>query len=130
MHESYLRFAGAGRLRLEDRVHFMRWVGKVMRSVIVDFARRRLAGRRGGGAAAVTIHDDLAVAPAGEAEILRVHEALETLASVDDRLARVVEMRYFCGLTETEIARSLGITDRTVRRDWEKARLLLREALA
>jgi len=130
VHESYLRFAEASRLSIQDRVHFMRWAGQVMRSVIVDFARRRRAGRRGGGAAPVTIDDDFAVAPAGEDEILRVHEALETLAAVDDRLARVVEMRYFCGLTETEIARSLGVTDRTVRRDWEKARLLLREALA
>jgi RNA polymerase sigma factor (sigma-70 family) len=67
---------------------------------------------------------------AGEEQVLRVHEALEALAQVDPRLVQVVEMRYFAGLTEVEIAAALGVTDRTVRRDWEKARLLLAEALA
>ena len=76
MHESYVRFAEASRLRLEDRVHFMRWAAQVMRSVIVDFARRRLAGRRGGGAAHVTFDVELAAAAGGEEEILGVHEAL------------------------------------------------------
>ena len=65
----------------------------------------------------------------GETEILRVHEALDEMAAMDPRMAQVVEMRYFGGMTETEIAEALGVTDRTVRRDWEKARLLLREAL-
>ena len=66
----------------------------------------------------------------GEQEVLRVHEALEELAALDARMAQVVEMRYFAGLTEPEIAEALGVTDRTVRRDWEKARLLLAKALA
>ena len=131
MHESYVRFAEAGQLRLEDRVHFMRWAAQVMRSVIVDFARRRLAGRRGGGAAHVTFDVELAARrPAGEEEILGVHEALDRIAAVDPRMTQVVEMRYFGGLTEPEIAQALGVTERTVRRDWQKARLLLREALA
>jgi len=130
VHESYLRFVGAGRLRLEDRVHFMRWAGRVMRSVIVDFARRRNAARRGGRAAHLTLTTEIgAQIPSGEQEILRVHDALEELASLDARLAQVVEMRYFGGMTEQEIAEALGVTDRTVRRDWDKARLLLREAL-
>ena len=68
--------------------------------------------------------------PAGEDEILRVHDALDEIAAVDPSLAQVVELRYFGGMTETEIAEALGITDRTVRRDWEKARLLLREGAA
>ena len=71
----------------------------------------------------------MAQLPGGEQEILRVHDALDELASLDARLAQVVEMRYFGGMTEQEIAEALGVTDRTVRRDWEKARLLLREAL-
>jgi len=129
VHESYLRFAKAGRLRLEDRVHFMRWSGRVMRSVIVDFARRRQADRRGGAVAHLTLTTQIDARPAGEGEILRVHDALGEIAAVDPRLAQVVELRYFGGMTETEIAEALGITDRTVRRDWEKARLLLREAL-
>ena len=130
VHESYVRFAEASRLKIEDRLHFMRWAGQVMRSVIVDFARRRLAGRRGGGAARVTFDVDQVAAAGGEEEILGVHQALERIGTVDPRLTQVVEMRYFGGLTEPEIAQALGVTERTVRRDWQKARLLLREALA
>ena len=131
VHESYLRFAAAGRLHLEDRVHFIRWAGHVMRSVIVDFARRRSAARRGGGKVLqVTLTTGLADGRGGNAEeILRVHEALDEIAAFDARLAKVVELRYFAGLTEPEIAQALGVTDRTVRRDWQKARLLLRRAL-
>ena len=130
VHESYLRFATSGALNLEDRVHFLRWAGHVMRSVIVDFARRRTAGRRGGGAVQVALTTGLADERAGSAEqILAVHEALDDLAAVAPRLAQVVELRYFGGLTEPEIAEALGVTDRTVRRDWQKGQLLLREAL-
>ena len=130
VQESYLRFATAGRLRLEDRIHFMRWAGRVMRSVIVDLARRRKAGRRGGEVTHVALTEHLAASTMPpEDEILSVHEALEKVASFDPRLAQVVELRYFGGLTELETAEALGVTDRTVRRDWEKARLLLREAL-
>jgi RNA polymerase sigma factor (TIGR02999 family) len=130
VHESYLRFARAGQLQLQDRLHFMRWAGRVMRSVIVDFVRHRKAGRRGAGIDHVTLTTQIgAAAPGGADEILRVHEALEEMASFNARMAQVVEMRYFGGMTEPEIAEALGITDRTVRRDWEKARLLLREAL-
>lgn len=107
----------------------MRWAAQVMRSVIVDHVRRRLADRRGGGQSHVTLDDDIASTASAEAEILGVHEALERLTAVDPRLAQLVELRYFAGLTETEIARVLGVTERTVRRDWRKARLLLREAL-
>ena len=104
-----------------------------MRSVVIDFIRERQAERRGGDAARISLTNgaEALVDPqtaGGESEILRVHEALETRASVDPRLARVVEMRYFGGLTEAEIAGGLEISDRTVRRDWEKARLLLRRS--
>lgn len=130
VHESYLRFATAGHLSIEDRVHFLRWAGRVMRSVIVDFARRRTAERRGGGAAHVALTTGMADEGAGSAEeIIAVHEALDELASADARLAQVVELRYFGGLTEPEIAEALGVTERTVRRDWQKGQLLLRAAL-
>jgi len=131
VHECFIRFANAKQLAAVDRVHFFHYAGQVMRSVIVDLARASLAERRGGAAdhrpLSTTIGDSLA---AGEQEVLRVHEALDGLAKYDQRLIQVVEMRYFAGMTEAEIAEALGITDRTVRRDWEKARLLLAQALA
>ena len=130
VHESYLRLAAAGNVQIQDRVHFMRYASRVMRSVIVDLARRHVAGRRGGGAAHVPL--TLRGADGGGAgarQILCVHEALQDMARLDPRMTRVVELRYFGGLSELEIAEALDVTERTVRRDWQKARLWLAEAL-
>jgi RNA polymerase sigma factor (TIGR02999 family) len=130
VHESYLRFANLDELKVTDRQHFLRYAANVMRSVIVDFVRERMAERRGGAVPHVTLNTQANVEEiTGEDQILRVHEALDELSQLDGRLAQVVEMRYFAGMTENEIADALGVTDRTVRRDWEKARLLLAEAL-
>jgi RNA polymerase sigma factor (TIGR02999 family) len=130
VHESYLRFAKAGHLRIEDRAHFFRYASQVMRSVIVDLVRTRLADRRGGAVQHITLNTSAGEhSGEGEDEILRVHEALEELAHHDQRMVQVVEMRYFAGMTEPEIAEVLGVTDRTVRRDWEKARVFLAQAL-
>jgi RNA polymerase sigma factor (TIGR02999 family) len=108
----------------------MRYAARVMRSVIVDFARRRGAQRRGGGAPHTSLTFQVADgASAGAREIVRVHEALEELAKLDARMAQVVEMRYFGGMNEPEIAEALDVAERTVRRDWVKARLWLAEAL-
>ena len=105
------------------------YAARVMRSVVVDFARQGSARRRGGQDVHIALETDAANLPAGEAEIIRVHEALEELATFSERLVRVVEMRYFGGMSEAEIAEALGLTERTVRRDWEKARILLASAL-
>ena len=130
VHESYLRLIGAQALPVEDRHHFFTYAARVMRSVIVDFARARLAERRGGQAEHVVLDTGIAASQAApENDVLRVHAALELLAQADERLAQVVEMRYFGGLTEPEIAQALNLSERTVRRDWEKARLLLFAAL-
>jgi RNA polymerase sigma factor (TIGR02999 family) len=131
VHESYLRLSKAAGLAFPDRARFLVYAGHVMRSVIVDLVRERQSQRRGGDAAHVTLTDSIAAdrAPAGEAEILAVHEALDQLARVDERMARVVEMRYYGGMTDAEIGEALGVTDRTVRRDWEEARLFLAVAL-
>lgn len=130
VNECYLKYANAERLRPTDRVHFLAYSATVMRSIIVDFARARASERRGGDAAHLTLDTALAAnLGGGEDEILRVHEALESIAKLDGRLVQVVEMRYFGGLNDLEIAQALGVTDRTVRRDWEKARLLLAAAL-
>jgi RNA polymerase sigma factor (TIGR02999 family) len=131
VHEWFVRFARARGGRIEDRVHFMRYASRAMRAVIVDFARRRQADRRGGGQRSAPMSQASAetAAKPEEDRILEVHEAVEELAKLDPRMAQVVELRYFGGMTEQEIARSLGVADRTVRRDWEKARLLLAQAL-
>ena len=130
VHESYLRFVRNGQLRSDGRRAFFAYASQVMRSVIVDTVRERLAERRGGHLRRTTL--DTAVSdslPGGEGEALDVHEALQTLAQADPRLAKVVEMRYFGGYSETEIGETLQVNERTVRRDWEKARLLLASML-
>ncbi len=130
VHDSYLRFINSGQLRAEDRRAFFAYASRVMRSVIVDSARERLAQRRGGDVVHLTLTNQAADRIAGDEEaILRVHEALTALDAAEPRLAQVVEMRYFGGYTEEEIAEALEIAGRTVRRDWEKARLLLEVAL-
>ncbi len=130
VHESYLRFLKAGRVEVKDQSHFLAYASCVMRSVIVDLVRQRRTDRRGGGEIHVTLDTGIAEsAHVSEDEILQINEALDDLAKVDARMVKVVEMRYFAGLHEQDIAASLGVTERTVRRDWEKARLLLREAL-
>jgi RNA polymerase sigma factor (TIGR02999 family) len=130
VNESYVRLTQAGRLKPQDRAHFVRYAARAMRSVVVDFARRRTAGKRGGDQERVELTTGvLNTTPAGEDEILRVHEALDQLGAVNPRIVEVVELRYFCGMTDGEIAEALGIAERTVRRDWDKARLLLAEAL-
>jgi RNA polymerase sigma factor (TIGR02999 family) len=126
VHESFLRLHGAGKVELTDRDHFMAYAATAMRSVIVDYVRRKASEKRGGDVEHVTLDTGLADSlGATDEEIVEVHEALEALAKVDARLVQVVEMRYFAGLTDDEIGAALGMTGRTVRRDWERARLLL-----
>jgi RNA polymerase sigma factor (TIGR02999 family) len=131
VHESYLRLFKAGSIEAQDRGHFMGYAAQVMRSIIVDFVRRRSAERRGGDA----VHVDLDVASGQvedprDREVLQIHEALQELAKIEPRLVRVVEMRYFAGMTEEEVADALERSVRSVARDWEKARLFLATTLA
>ena len=130
VHESYLRFLSAGQLRAENRRAFFSYASKVMRSVIIDCVRERRAERHGGDLERLTLSTQLLESLDGpELDVLRVNEALDVLAHAEPRLAKVVEMRYFGGYTEAEVADALGVTDRTVSRDWEKARLLLSSML-
>jgi RNA polymerase sigma factor (TIGR02999 family) len=130
VHEAFLRMQRDGGVSVNDREHFLAYAATTMRSVVIDFVRRRNADRRGGGVEHVTLDTRTAEElGATDDEILAVHEALETLAKVDARLVSVVEMRYFAGLSDAEIAAALGLSDRTVRLDWERARLLLAEML-
>jgi RNA polymerase sigma factor (TIGR02999 family) len=130
VHESYLRFLNAGALRAQDRHGFFAFASQVMRSVILTNVRERQAQRRGGDVQQLTLRTEIGDSlGADEGAILKVNDALLQLEQVDERSARVVEMRYFGGYSEPEIAEALGVTERTVRRDWEKARLILLEAL-
>jgi len=134
VHEAYLKLVGGaeepGAARWRDRPHFLATAAVAMRQILVDRARARAAHKRGGAGARVTLEEDaVAVADAPEA-LLEVDDALDRLAALSPRLARVVECRFYGGMTEEEIAAALGVTVRTVQRDWAKARMLLRRTLA
>jgi len=129
-HEAYLRLRNAGRVDVDSRARLMAYVSQVLRAVVVDFARKRNADRRGGGQVHVTLDTGVADSvSAADADVEDIASALEVLEGTDPRLRQVVEMRYFGGMTDSEIGEVLGVTPRTVGRDWERARLLLSVAL-
>lgn len=130
VNECFLKFADAGRLTPVDRIHFLAYAATVMRSILVDAARARYAQRRGGGERALTLDSEIIDnSPSDEEQVIFVNDALAELAALDARLARVVEMRYFGGMDDEEIGQALGVTGRTVRRDWDKARMILAASL-
>ena len=130
VHECYLRLVAVGNLKPADRGQFMAYASRVMRSIIVDAVRSRGASRRGGDQEMVPLLTDLPDSRAGDArQILAVSDALDSLRAMDERLVTIVELRYFSGLDNTEIADALQISERTVRREWEKARALLHHEL-
>ena len=130
VHEAYLKLIGGRGARFEDRTHFFAYAASAMRSVVVDYARQRMARKRGGDQHRVTdLPEDL---PGGlhlDEDMLALDAALNSLAQADERLARVVELRYFAGLSELEIASLMERSERSVRRDWQKARMFLLAAL-
>jgi RNA polymerase sigma factor (TIGR02999 family) len=131
-HEAYLRLSNAGHIDLDSRARLMAYVSQVLRAVIVDFARKRSAERRGGGLAQVTLDTgvaDTVAAADADADVEHIANALDVLDAADPRLRKVVEMRYFGGMTDSQIGEALGVTARTVGRDWARARLLLSVAL-
>ncbi len=128
--DTYRRLALQHNLHIESRAHFLGYCSRVMRSVIIDMVRERNAARRGGGERKITLTTALGGSLAVEDEPLHVDDALAELSRLEPRLAQVVEMRYFGGYNEDEVAEALGITTRTVQRDWQKARVLLRSMLS
>lgn len=125
IHEAYLRLVDQKEARFEDRAHFLGYASRVMRAVLVDYARARSTQKRGGGLRPVPL--DVAELSVSEQVdlVLAVDEALQRLARLDDRQATIVECRFFGGMSEEETAEMLGISARTVRRDWTKARAWL-----
>lgn len=131
VHEAYLKLADQSRVSWSDRAHFLALASVAMRHVLVDHAKARLTQKRGGALQRVVTLENALVADDEQPEaLLEINDALDRLATVDARLARVVECRFFGGLSEDETGEALGITTRTVQRDWVKARMLLRRALS
>ena len=128
VNEVYLRLAGIKGLQWRDRAHFFAMAGTLMRRVLVDYARQRNRGKRGGGVS-VTSLDGHAVAPAPSVDIEALDEALDRLASADPQQSRIVELRFFGGLSIEETAEALGISPATVKRDWTTAKAWLHHEL-
>jgi RNA polymerase sigma-70 factor, ECF subfamily len=126
IHEAYLKLAGGGSVSASSRAHFLAIAARAMRQVLVDYARRRRAAKRGGGVISVTLGDEPQPADASAEDLLALDDALEQL---DPRQRQVIECRFFGGMEENDIAAVLGVSERTVRRDWVKARAWLYQSL-
>ena len=132
VHEAYLKLIGRGNgaAQFDDRAHFFAYAASAMRSVVVDYARQRLAQKRGGNLHRVTdLPEDIEGGVRLDEDMLGLDTALNRLTQVDPRLTRVVELRYFTGLSELEIAALMNRSERSVRRDWQKARMFLLASL-
>jgi RNA polymerase sigma factor (TIGR02999 family) len=129
VHEAYLKLVDQTRAQLVDRTHFFTVAARAMRRILVDYARRHRAVKRGGAQAPVSLDETTIVADQRAETLVALDEALTRLAAVDVRLSQVVECRFFGGLTEEETAEALAVTARTVRRDWVKAKGWLSHAL-
>lgn len=125
VNETYLRLAGPEAASWNDRIHFFALASTVMRHILVDHARRKLAVKRGRGVPLLVLDDERAGNESRLADVLALDEALTRLRAMNERLARLVELRFFGGLSVEETAQALGVTDRTVKRDWRKARSVL-----
>jgi len=125
VHEAFLKLVDETRIPWESRIHFLAIAGRAMRQILVDHARRVSAAKRGGDRQRVTLESILEDSGAEPLEVLAVHDALEKFAAVDERAARVVELKMFAGLTMPEIAQSLGVSERTAAGDWSMAKMWL-----
>lgn len=130
VHESYLRLSERGQLLPSDRAAFFCYVGRVMRSVVIDHVRERLAHKRGGNEVFVTLTTDIEGETFDDERLLAVNSALDTLEKVAPEFHQLVEMRYFAGLSMREVAELRGMSTRTVEREWKKARALLQQLMA
>ena len=129
VHEAWLRLGGDDQPAWQNRAHFLAAAAEAMRRILVESARRKLRLKRGGGDERVELHDSVIEAPAADEKILQVHEALEVLSVEDPEKARVVKLRFFVGLGYEEIAALLGVNEKTVRRQWEVAKVRLFQSI-
>ena len=129
LHDAYLDISRRQGTAFPDRGRFMAYAARVMRGLIIDYTRNRLAQKRGGQFEITSIRTDVAEAVPTATDLEPLSEALDELATVDERLARVVDLKFFCGFSFGEIAAMSGVSERTVQRDWEKARIYLHQVL-
>ena len=129
LHEAYLDISEREHTGFPDRNRFMAYASRVMRGLIIDYARRRQAQKRGGHFEITSIATEVADALPDAAQLTRLSDALDELESADPRLARIVDLKFFCGFSFAEIAGMLGVSERTAQRDWEKARIYLHRVL-
>lgn len=130
VHEAFLKLIDQNRINWQNRAHFFGVSATIMRRILVDHARAHAAGKRGDGAVRLSLDDVRVSIEERAADLVALDDALETLAEFDERKAKIVEMRFFAGLDETEIAENLGVSERTVQRDWKTARLWLYRELS
>jgi RNA polymerase sigma factor (TIGR02999 family) len=128
LHDAYLDISGREGTAFPDRNRFMGYASRVMRNIIIDYARRHQAQKRGGLFEITSLRTGFDVV-ADAAELTSISEVLDELAVVDERLARIVDLKFFCGFSFLEIAGMLDLSERTVQRDWEKARIYLHQRL-
>ena len=129
LHDAYLDISGREGTHFPDRSRFMAYAARVMRGLIIDYARSRQAQKRGGQFEITSIRTDIAASVPEAADLTRLSDALDELATIDPRLARIVDLKFFCGFSFAEIAAMSGVSERTVQRDWEKARIYLHHVL-
>ncbi|HEU4389593.1 MAG TPA: sigma-70 family RNA polymerase sigma factor [Blastocatellia bacterium] len=129
IHEAYLRLINQENIDWQNRAHFYAIAARLMRQILVDHARKRKAGKRGGSDIKVSLEDAMVVSPGRSVDLVALDEALTGLAALDPQQSRVVELRYFSGLSVEETAEVLGISTRTVKRDWNVAKAWLRERI-
>lgn len=125
VHEAFVRLVDQNRVQWQDRAHFFAVAAQACRRILIDHARKHRAQKRGGGRARITLERVQIEADRTSEDLIDLHEALEKLESLNERLSKIVEYRYFGGLSEAEIGKVLNISERTVRRDWVKARAWL-----
>jgi RNA polymerase sigma factor (TIGR02999 family) len=129
LHQAYIEMAGADELSFPDRARFMAYAARVMRGLIIDHARSRRALKRGGQFHLTTLVTETGDGSIDEQELTRISDALEELAGIDGELAEIVDLKYFCGFSHAEIAAMRQVSERTVQRQWEKARIYLHRSL-
>ena len=130
LHEAYLRLVDDSRIQWQNRAHFFGIAPRAMRQILVDYARRRATDKRGGGWKKVTLDDALGLQEGSAAEILDLEKALMQLTEHDERMARIVELRVFGGLTSKEVAHVVGLSRQTVQDEWRVAKMWLRKQLS